>query len=112
MWELSPPEESSFSTVLPVDDSVTHRKDPWLLHSLPVNALNFCSFAACAPSGSSPDVSHEKARCRYDNLLVLVPSTKDAQIDIFELPTEQRQHIIPALSDVKTGRSDPFTCSS
>ena len=38
-------DESDFSTILPVDDTTTERKQPWLLHSLAVNALNFCSFA-------------------------------------------------------------------
>lgn len=32
---------------LPVDDPAMRRKQPWLLHMLNVNALNFCSFAMC-----------------------------------------------------------------
>ena len=32
---------------LPVVDATAHRRQPWLLHVLDVNALNFCAFAIC-----------------------------------------------------------------
>lgn len=32
---------------LPVVDAEAHRIQPWLLHVLDVNALNFCAFAVC-----------------------------------------------------------------
>lgn len=36
--------------VLPVDPSPGPRKQPWLLHVLDVNTMNFCSFAQTSPS--------------------------------------------------------------
>ena len=32
---------------LPVDGAVDKNRQPWLLHAMPVNALNFCPFAMC-----------------------------------------------------------------
>ncbi len=34
-------------TTLPVYNTDVHRKQPWLLHAIVVNTLNFCSFAVC-----------------------------------------------------------------
>lgn len=42
--------------VLPVVDSMTRRKQPWLLHVLDVNALNFCAFAMCCDEGVGSEV--------------------------------------------------------
>jgi ASTRA-associated protein 1 len=67
---------------------MTDRKKPWLLHSLPVHALNFCSFAMCnertsEAAGSSP------------NILIAVPGLQDGQIFITSLPPETRFANIP-----------------
>jgi len=86
------------STVLPVEGESTHRKDPWLLHSLSVNTLNFCSFSLCISlhatlndlSSSSPAI-------------LAVPGFKDGFVDIWELPSEQRLHNVPPPPDAKTG---------
>ena len=32
---------------LPVDGAIASHRQPWLLFSMPVNALNFCPFAMC-----------------------------------------------------------------
>lgn len=44
VWQLRPSDEKDFSTELPLEDAETPRKQPWLLHSVTVNALNFCGF--------------------------------------------------------------------
>ena len=50
------------STALPLDASAPARKQPWILHILEVNTMNFCSFAHC------PGVDAEE-------LLIAVPNT-------------------------------------
>ena len=42
---LDPASEHTVSTALPLEDDQTPRPQPWLLHALDVNTLNFCSFA-------------------------------------------------------------------
>lgn len=59
-------DESTMSTVLPVDNPSDARKQPWLLHMLQVNTLNFCSFAHCAVLPSQD---------QRDEILIAVPNT-------------------------------------
>lgn len=58
------------STVLPVDKSPEPRRQPWLLHILEVNTMNFCSFAQI-PLPSHDDGSEE--------LLIAVPNTMSSE---------------------------------
>jgi len=86
------------STLLPVEGESTHRKDPWLLHSLSVNTLNFCSFSLCTSLHVAPnDLSSSSPA------ILAVPGIKDGYIDIWELPSEQRLYNIPPPPDAKTG---------
>ncbi|KAI9797410.1 MAG: ASTRA complex subunit [Candelina submexicana] len=59
VWALGEGDEGFMDTTLPVDDTHVHRKQPWLLHAIHVNTLNFCSFAVCrfqdVPTPSSDD---------------------------------------------------------
>ena len=65
---------------LPIDTAPTSRKQPWLLHALPVNTLNFCAFAMCRdgmPQVPSPTkaLQDEDAPCP---ILIAVPNTVDS----------------------------------
>ncbi|KAI0173270.1 WD40 repeat-like protein [Hypoxylon sp. FL1284] len=75
----------AMSTALPLDESAPDRAQPWILHILEVNTMNFCSFAACA---TEPDSTcHE--------LLIAVPNTLDTEaVDIFQLPSQNRQYTV------------------
>jgi WD40 repeat protein len=101
VWQLRESEEDTFSTALPVEGETQHRKEPWLLHSLDVNTLNFCAFAMCdvrnfqMPPATSDDQSK--------SLLLAVPGTKEGHADIFSLPSERRIHSIPPAEEGKTG---------
>lgn len=56
------------STALPLDPSPEERPQPWLLHLLEVNTMNFCAFASCCtPAAASTGPASE--------LLVAVPNT-------------------------------------
>jgi hypothetical protein len=57
------------SVVLPVDTPPEPRKQPWILYSLDVNTMNFCSFAwTQESSGLSPE--NEPS----DEILLAVPN--------------------------------------
>jgi ASTRA-associated protein 1 len=79
--------------VLPVDDSTSDRKQPWLLHSLAINTLNFCSFASIELATTS----------NGDSILVATPGVQDGYINVTSLPNENRIATIPTPKDVKTG---------
>ncbi|KAK4097841.1 WD40 repeat-like protein [Parathielavia hyrcaniae] len=88
VWRLTPEDETRLSTKLPLDPSLETRPQPWMLHMLEVNTMNFCSFSHCpAPPQSSPAASFE--------ILVAVPNTLASEaIDIFHLPSQTRQHTV------------------
>ncbi|KAF2143902.1 uncharacterized protein K452DRAFT_247403 [Aplosporella prunicola CBS 121167] len=109
VWHLPLADESSFSTVLPVDDASAPRKQPWLLHSLTVNTLNFCAFAMLAAPGPTPtsntaatDTATDIGVNARQEAVLAVPSVRDEQIDVLHLPSERRTSIVPRLG-FKTG---------
>lgn len=57
------------SILLPVDAPLERRKEPWLLHVLYVNTMNFCSFALNVV-GRAPG---------SDELLIAVPNTLSSE---------------------------------
>ena len=67
-------------TTLPVDAALTPRKQPWLLHALPVNTLNFCAFAMCRDGmpqslPSAKALQNKNVPCP---ILIAVPNTVDS----------------------------------
>ena len=68
MWKLGADDEATLSTTLPLDQSESERPQPWILHILEVNTMNFCAFASC-PAGPAGPGSIS------DALLVAVPNT-------------------------------------
>jgi len=66
VWKIPIDEEPTMSQVLPVDTSPEPRKQPWLLHVLEVNTLNFCSFAFCSAASKTGN---------QDEVLLAVPNT-------------------------------------
>lgn len=64
------------SVALPVDDPESHRRQPWVLHVLHVNTLNFCSFAYYTNRGRLPSHSAELGMTEDINeLLIALPNT-------------------------------------
>ncbi|RAK79955.1 WD40 repeat domain-containing protein, partial [Aspergillus fijiensis CBS 313.89] len=98
-------------------------RQPWLVHSLPVNALNFCAFAwvdlpallsgpVAVPSdgdgdgdGGAEAEPEPPSRDKSPSpVLIAVPNALNSgAIDLFHLPTERRVCTIPADGEVKTG---------
>ncbi|KAG4435509.1 hypothetical protein IFR05_009008 [Cadophora sp. M221] len=91
-WKLSEEDESSMSVVLPVDAPPEPRREPWLLHVLHVNTMNFCSFAQCPLQSSD------------EELLIAVPNTLSSEsVDIFHLPSSKRIHTVSSPPSFKGG---------
>ena len=67
MWRLGVEDEDRLSTVAPLDPLAEPRHQPWILHLLDVNTMNFCSFAFSPASPCSGPVPTEA--------LVAVPNT-------------------------------------
>ncbi|KAI0012461.1 WD40 repeat-like protein [Xylariaceae sp. FL0662B] len=94
VWKLTAHDESAMSTALPLDESAPERPNPWILHILQVNTMNFCSFASRA---TTPDAVP-------DELLIAVPNTLQIEaVDIFQLPSQNRQHTIHLGTETEKG---------
>jgi WD40 repeat protein len=89
-------EAGKLSSILPEDGNRENTPKPWLLHSLPVNTLNFCSFSMCYrhPATSTAE---------DDSIFVAVPSTDDKVIDVYSFPDELLKVRIPRIQKVETG---------
>ncbi|KAJ5529235.1 hypothetical protein N7527_002628 [Penicillium freii] len=107
VWKLRPEDESFLDKTLPVDATESalagSKTQPWLLHSLPVNALNFCAFSmAFVNSDGLPGLPSQSGK--PENTLFAVPNALDSGgIDIFHLPSERRISTIPSDQSTKTG---------
>jgi ASTRA-associated protein 1 len=104
---------------LPVDGADANpSRQPWLLHSMDVNALNFCAFATCnfrgendsSGSGSNLDSANKTqdqdrvVRIDAQPILIAAPNGLDSGgIDFFHLPSEHRVSKLPADTVTKTG---------
>ncbi|KAH8651014.1 WD40-repeat-containing domain protein [Xylariales sp. PMI_506] len=85
VWKVAEEDEDRLSTVLPLDPAPDSRPQPWVLHILGVNTMNFCSFASCP---ANADGSGEE-------LLVAVPNTLASEsVDIYKLPSQERLHTV------------------
>ena len=81
VWKLTEQDESNMDVALPVDDPGSHRRQPWILHVLHVNTLNFCSFAYCQSQGQiEPTDSKDLAMTKEVNeLLIALPNTVSSE---------------------------------
>lgn len=93
VWSLTPSDEemAGFSTILPVQDANVDRRSPWLLHELDVGTLNFCSMAVCRLSPLAGGTGEAE-----DRLIIAIAGSKDSEIDLRILPSEETFGLIPA----------------
>ncbi|KAL9634189.1 MAG: hypothetical protein Q9204_003099 [Flavoplaca sp. TL-2023a] len=106
VWQLGVRDEEAIGKTLPVDKPPSTTPQPWLLHMLTVNTLNFCSFTMCLDGMPQPYTVHTaiKARKHPPPILIAVPNTMDSGgIDIYQLPSETRAAVIHADRDITTG---------
>ena len=69
-----------------------------MLHSLAVNALNFCAFAMCKDLSRQSDAAENSS-----GLLIATPGVQDGWINVTSLPSEERIATIPSPKDTDTG---------
>lgn len=81
VWQLSVADEDAVDRALPVDVTADDSsKMPWILHILPVNTLNFCSFAMCDDGMPQANFNSMMVGERYAHMpiLIAVPNTVDS----------------------------------
>ena len=128
VWQLAESDFENLDTRLPVEGGHGYKRmEPWLLHSLAVNALNFCAFAICYDQGKSEDSSpasmldsptpdsnghsadeiaslSPRPESAHRPVIIAVSNALDSgAIDLFHLPSERRVSTLPADKDTKTG---------
>ncbi|KAJ5397864.1 hypothetical protein N7509_005977 [Penicillium cosmopolitanum] len=111
VWKLRKEDDKFLDKTLPVDVAASNQQDkgtkPWLLHSLPVNALNFCAFSMTfIDEHTRKDIDDDSKphETRNNDILFAVPNALDSGgIDIFHLPSELRLCTIRSDPTIKTG---------
>lgn len=80
VWQLGVEDEPAMNKTLPVDANAALSKQPWVLHMLTVNTLNFCSFAMCLDGITQFDAREMaiKSKTIHTPILVTVPNTADS----------------------------------
>ncbi|EGE02295.1 WD repeat protein [Trichophyton equinum CBS 127.97] len=105
VWRLNEKDEEIVGKILPLDtqNNPQDRKKPWMLHSLSVNALNFCGFAYCFLPHTG-EIRSEDATNPENQMLLAVPNALNTGgLDIFHLPSEKRLCVISPEKEVNTG---------
>ena len=86
VWQLDFNHLGGLEKTLPAAGASPDQPQPWLLHSMDISALNFCTIATCP----EPDLTG-KAGKESEALLIATPNGLDnGTIDIFHLPSERR----------------------
>ncbi len=102
-WQVteSSLEGETLDARLPAEEGLdgTERRQPWLLHSMDVSALNFCAFAMCIATISAGEAGSSEFQA-----IIAVPNALDSGgIDFFHLPSERRVSVLKADPQTKTG---------
>lgn len=111
VWQVGVADEERLSTVLPLDQestsssgSASSHAQPWMVHVLDVNTMNFCAFAWCGLVGSvaavtatttatapSTETQLSTTSPPPTQRLVVVPNTLTLEAaDIYHLPSQRR----------------------
>ncbi|KAF2630946.1 WD40 repeat-like protein [Macroventuria anomochaeta] len=104
-------DESTLSTALPAEATSGDRPMPWLLHTLPVNTLNFCAFSMCyAPVQIvAPDSQDTKGKAQVTShksnasIFVAVPARDDKKAEVYQFPEERLKYVVPRAQSEDTG---------
>jgi ASTRA-associated protein 1 len=80
VWKLGLADENDLDKILPKDAMAMSPKQPWVLHLLTVNTLNFCSFAMCCDGMPQMDAMGMVigGENDYKPILIAVPNTVDS----------------------------------
>ncbi|KAL7276111.1 Astra associated protein 1 Asa1 [Rhizina undulata] len=98
VWKLD--EKLGLDTVLPVEEFEGQRRNPWLIASMEVNALNFCGFGMCQDRPGDVEGKDEVENGTF----FAVPSALNSDaIDIMRIPGKVRVYSSVAAQGIKTG---------
>ncbi|KAJ4986294.1 Dihydroxyacetone phosphate acyltransferase [Stagonosporopsis vannaccii] len=109
IWQIRTGEESALSTALPAEEVFGDRPVPWLLHTLPVNTLNFCAFSMCYASQGrargNEGVSEEARRSDQEaySIMIAVPARDDKKAEVYQFPEEKLRYVVPRAQPKDTG---------
>ncbi|KAG9781389.1 hypothetical protein KCU88_g3398, partial [Aureobasidium melanogenum] len=106
VWQVRSEDLNRLSQRLPAEqaaaDTSTQAR-PWLLHSLSVNALNFCAFSMCDEEEDPHQQRQRQNSSAPTPQLIASPNGLDSGgIDIFQLPSEKRISQAPSQKDSST----------
>ncbi|KAG5519253.1 hypothetical protein PMAC_002341 [Pneumocystis sp. 'macacae'] len=79
IWKLHFEYTEDSKIYLPIDQKEEYQKKPWMIYSLNINSLNYCSFAVCDKEN---DIKNEI-------FMAISSSNKNELIDIYDLPNCQ-----------------------
>ncbi|KAG5439300.1 hypothetical protein PCANB_001599 [Pneumocystis canis] len=77
VWQLEFKDEKDLEIYLPIDQKKDYQKKPWMVYSLNINSLNYCSFSVC----------NKENDIKNGILLAVSSSVKAELIDIYDLPS-------------------------
>lgn len=104
-------DESALSTALPSEEPSGDRSMPWLLHTLPVNTLNFCAFSMCyahvqgqVHAGKTNAAVQSVLNEVNSSILVAVPARDDKKAEIYQFPEERLKYVVPRAQSKDTGK--------
>ncbi|KAI5304680.1 ASTRA complex subunit [Ascosphaera pollenicola] len=107
VWRLNLADEDLMSKVLPADEAGGGQRvhEPWLLHSLDVNALNFCVFSYCylTPEALRASETESNYGDQPQFYVAVANSISEGGIDIFHLPSQRRVSKVLPEPLAKTG---------
>ena len=99
VWQLDFKDLDRLEKTLPAAGASPDQPKPWLLHSMDISALNFCTFATCPEPDPTGTGGQDGA-----GLLIATPNGLDnGGIDIFQLPSERRTSQLKSDKTANTG---------
>ncbi|KAF3003693.1 ASTRA complex subunit [Curvularia kusanoi] len=110
IWQIRSEDESTLSPNLPSEGFPGDRSMPWLLHTLPVNTLNFCAFSMCyahakgqTSGNEGSDAAPEADSNKTASILVAVPARDDKMAEVYQFPEERLRYVVPRAQSKDTG---------
>ncbi|XPS99793.1 Astra associated protein 1 Asa1 [Ascochyta lentis] len=106
IWQIRTSDEMALSTALPAEVAAADRPMPWLLHTLPVNTLNFCAFSMCyayTTDGMSNGPAADNEPRPVSSILVAVPARDDKKAEVYQFPDERLRYVVPRAQSKDTG---------
>ncbi|KAF2855824.1 WD40 repeat-like protein [Plenodomus tracheiphilus IPT5] len=106
IWQVRHGDEAILSTSLPAEQASADQPKPWLLHTLPVNTLNFCAFSMChkhTPKQLAKIKHSTTSSPPSESVLIAVPARDDKKVEVYQFPEERLRFVVPRAQTTDTG---------